>query len=141
MQAVRRWTPLTRRATLEAMTTKAIAFLATRSAAPCRHFYEDVLGLDFVEENEFALVFDAFGTTLRIQKTADVKVAPYTAFGLAVDDLEATVTGVTNKGARPKSYPGLEQDERGIWRAPSGARVAWLTDPDGHTISLSQSPP
>lgn len=25
-----------------------------------------------------------------------------------------------------------------IWRAPSGARVAWFKDPDGNTLSLTQ---
>lgn len=123
------------------MTTKAIAFLATKNATACRRFYEVVLGLGFVEENEFAIVFDAFGTMLRVQKTPDVKVAPYTAFGLEVDDIAAALTSVMNKGALPRTYPGLEQDERGVWSAPSGARVAWLTDPDGHTISLSQFAP
>ena len=35
---------------------------------------------------------------------------------------------------------GMQQDERGIWTAPSGARVAWFRDPDGNTLSLSQAP-
>ena len=37
---------------------------------------------------------------------------------------------------------GLEvarpQDELGIWTTPSGARVAWFTDPDGNVLSLTQ---
>jgi predicted enzyme related to lactoylglutathione lyase len=33
-------------------------------------------------------------------------------------------------------FDGMEQDGRGIWRAPSGARVAWFADPDGNTLSL-----
>jgi hypothetical protein len=32
----------------------------------------------------------------------------------------------------------LEQDARGIWTSPSGARVAWFKDPDGNTLSLTQ---
>lgn len=123
------------------MTTKAIAFLATKNADASRRFYENVLGLEFVEESEFAIVFDAFGTMLRIQKTPDVKVAPYTAFGLEVDDIASTLAGFIEKGLAPRQYPGLDQDSRGIWTAPSGTQVAWLTDPDGHTISVSQFKP
>jgi predicted enzyme related to lactoylglutathione lyase len=32
----------------------------------------------------------------------------------------------------------MGQDERGIWAAPGGARVAWFKDPDGNTLSLGQ---
>jgi hypothetical protein len=31
----------------------------------------------------------------------------------------------------------MPQDDLGIWSAPSGARVAWSTDPDGNTLSLT----
>ncbi|HET9930698.1 MAG TPA: VOC family protein [Polyangiaceae bacterium] len=120
------------------MGTRAIAFLATRNADAARRFYEGTLGLELREETDFAIVFDAFGTMLRIQKTPDVKVAPYTAFGLEVDDIAQSLATLIEKGVEPRIYPGLEQDSQGIWTAPSGARVAWFTDPDGHTVSLSQ---
>jgi predicted enzyme related to lactoylglutathione lyase len=32
----------------------------------------------------------------------------------------------------------MQQDERGIWNAPGGARVAWFNDPDGNVLSVSQ---
>ena len=37
-------------------------------------------------------------------------------------------------------YAGFEQDEQGIWTTPTGARVAWFTDPDGNTLQLTQLP-
>jgi predicted enzyme related to lactoylglutathione lyase len=30
----------------------------------------------------------------------------------------------------------MEQDDHGIWTAPSGARIAWFHDPDGNNLSL-----
>ena len=122
------------------MTAKAVAFLATSRASEARWFYEEVVGLRFVEESEFAVVFDAFGTTLRIQKAEQVVVAPYTSFGLEVDDLEARVDALAEKGVKGMRYSFLEQDARGIWTAPSATRVFWLKDPDGHVLSLSQAP-
>jgi catechol 2,3-dioxygenase-like lactoylglutathione lyase family enzyme len=122
------------------MSTKAIAFLATTKARASRQFYENVVGLRFVEEHDFAIVFDAFGTMLRIQKASEVMVAPYTAFGLDVDDIEAAVSALTSKGVKPKRYPGFGQDEQGIWTAPGGTKVFWFEDPDGNIISLSQFP-
>ncbi len=34
---------------------------------------------------------------------------------------------------------GMEQNELGIWESPGGARITWFKDPDGNTLSLSQS--
>jgi hypothetical protein len=42
------------------------------------------------------------------------------------------------KGVRLERFPGLDQDELGVWSAPGGAKVAWFKDPDGNTLSLSQ---
>jgi predicted enzyme related to lactoylglutathione lyase len=32
----------------------------------------------------------------------------------------------------------MEQDDFGIWTAPGGGRVAWFSDPDGNTLSVSR---
>jgi hypothetical protein len=41
-------------------------------------------------------------------------------------------------GVRLLRYPGMEQDELGVWLSPSGARVAWFEDPDRNVLSLTQ---
>jgi hypothetical protein len=43
-----------------------------------REFYEKTLGLNFISDVPCALVSDANGTTLRIQKLQEVVIAPYT---------------------------------------------------------------
>jgi hypothetical protein len=35
-------------------------------------------------------------------------------------------------------YPGMTQDDAGVWASPSGAKVAWFKDPDGNLLSLTQ---
>ncbi|HEU5022231.1 MAG TPA: hypothetical protein VFT60_10075 [Bryobacteraceae bacterium] len=45
---------------------------------------------------------------------------------------------IAASGIRFERYAGMEQDELGIWRSPSGAMVAWFKDPDGNTLSISQ---
>jgi predicted enzyme related to lactoylglutathione lyase len=32
----------------------------------------------------------------------------------------------------------MDQDADGVWTTPDGAKVAWFTDPDGNTLSLTQ---
>lgn len=120
------------------MTTKAIAFIATSNPGAALPFYRDVLGLRLVEDGAFAIVFDAFGTMLRIQKTDALKHVPYTSFGLEVPDIESATRELTKLGVEPVRYPHFEQDALGIWTAPDGARVLWFRDPDGNLLSLSQ---
>lgn len=117
-----------------------IAFVATRDAERARTFYRDVLGLDLVlDQLPFALVFDACGTMLRVTPVKELHPAAYTVLGWQVQDIVAAARAMANAGVRFELYPGLEQDELGIWTAPGGAaRVAWFKDPDGNTLSISQ---
>jgi catechol 2,3-dioxygenase-like lactoylglutathione lyase family enzyme len=103
-------------------------------------FYGTVLGLPLLEDTPFALVFDAHGTRLRVQKVQQVVVAPYTVLGWRVPDIRAAVQALAAKGVEFRRYPGIDQDELGIWMAPGDTQVAWFRDPDGHTLSLSTGP-
>jgi catechol 2,3-dioxygenase-like lactoylglutathione lyase family enzyme len=115
-----------------------VAFLATRDAARARAFYEGILGLPLVEESAFALVFDAGGTTLRIQKVDDLRPHPFTALGWQVPRIDEVAEELAKKKVALERFPGMDQDARGIWRSPGGARVAWFKDPDGNTLSITQ---
>lgn len=121
------------------MSKRAVAFVATGKPEESRKFYSQVLELRFLEESEFAIVFDAFGTTLRVQKAGTVTPAPYTAFGLEVDALDEAVDALIGKGVVGVRYSFFEQDARGIWSAPDGARVFWFHDPDGNLLSLNSA--
>jgi len=43
-----------------------------------------------------------------------------------------------NKGVTFERYPGMQQDQLGIWKSPSGAKVAWFKDPDGNVLSVTE---
>jgi catechol 2,3-dioxygenase-like lactoylglutathione lyase family enzyme len=118
---------------------KVVAFVATKDSVRARKFYEGVLELRIVHEDEFALVVDANGTPLRITKVRDMVVAPYTVLGWEVSDVVARVKTLQARGVSFERYDFLEQDPLGTWTAPSGARVAWFKDPDGNVLSLSQA--
>jgi len=117
---------------------KLMAFVATRQAEQARAFYEGTLGLTVLSDDDFAVALDANGTHLRIQKVANFEPLPYTALGWQVSNIAVTVDGLRARGVSFQIFPGMAQDERGIWRAPSGAQVAWFRDPDGNTLSLTQ---
>lgn len=117
-----------------------IAFVATTDMARARTFYGRVLGLHAVEQSDFACVFDANGTMLRVTAVAEVSDAGYTVLGWRVADVAATVQALTARGVTFERYDGVEQDALGVWTTPGGDRVAWFTDPDGNTLSLTQFP-
>jgi catechol 2,3-dioxygenase-like lactoylglutathione lyase family enzyme len=118
-------------------TTPLMAFVATAQPEAAKAFYGTVLGLPLLDDSPFALVFDANGTRLRVQKVQQVTVAPYTVLGWRVPDVRATVQALAAKGVEFRRYPGIEQDELGVWMAPGNTQVAWFRDPDGHTLSIS----
>ena len=117
---------------------KLVGFVATAKPAEAKRFYQEALGLTLVEDGPFAIVFDANGTTVRIQKVLAVSVSGYTAIGWEVDDLNAVAKRLTAHGISLQRYDGLEQDRIGVWRTPDGSFVAWFQDPDGNLLSLTQ---
>ena len=114
-----------------------VAFVATTHAERARAFYEGVLGLALVADDPSALVFDANGVTLRVAKVPALTPAPHTVLGWSVADIAGTVAALRARGVAVERYPGLEQDDAGVWTSPGGARVAWFKDPDGNVLSLT----
>jgi catechol 2,3-dioxygenase-like lactoylglutathione lyase family enzyme len=117
-----------------------VAFVATTDLDRARDFYGGLLGLPLVEESPFACVFDAHGTSLRVTPVSEMRTAPYTVLGWAVDDIAATVRALGAAGVGLERFAGMDQDDRGVWTAPGGAQVAWFTDPDGNVLSVTQAP-
>ena len=119
---------------------KLVAFGAITDAARAVNFYVGTLGLTVRYEDDFALVLDANGVELRLQKVRALTPAGFTALGWEVRDVDAVVTALEEQGISLERYRWLEQDARGVWQAPSGARIAWFRDPDGNLLSVAQYP-
>jgi catechol 2,3-dioxygenase-like lactoylglutathione lyase family enzyme len=116
-----------------------MAFSATADADRAKAFYRDQLGLRLVSDEPYALVFEAGGTMLRVQRVKEVRVAQYTALGWQVPDIAAKVEELEKAGVKFEHYGMPGQDEKGIWTPPgSTAKVAWFKDPDGNILSLTQ---
>jgi catechol 2,3-dioxygenase-like lactoylglutathione lyase family enzyme len=117
-----------------------IAFIPTKDATRARPFYEKLLGRRFLSDDSFAIVMEANGTMVRIVRVGDFTPFPFTILGWQVDDIHKIIAELTAKGLEFTRYPYLEQSPDGVWTAPGGAKVAWFTDPDRNTLSLSQHP-
>ena len=120
------------------MKGKIISFVATVKPEKARLFYEKTLGLKFVSEDPFAIVFDVNGTMLRVQKVKEFVAAGYTVLGWEVADIRGEIEELAAKGVKFEVFPGIGQDELGVWTSPAGGKIAWFKDPDGNLLSVSQ---
>lgn len=119
-------------------TTDIVAFVPISDGERSRTFYEGVLGLKFVKDDGFAVVFDANGIMIRAAKMKEVQPAQSTVLGWQVSDIEGVARALANKGVHFEIFGFFKQDELGIWTAPTGDKVAWFKDPDGNILSVSQ---
>ncbi len=115
-----------------------VGFAATEDAERAMSFYRDKLGLDLDYSDQFALVFTSGGTMIRVQIVPKVVPSGYTTLGWTVADVGEIVARLTAAGVVFSRFPGMAQDAHGVWSSPSGARIAWFTDPDGNTLSLTE---
>ena len=118
--------------------SEVIAFAASADLRQARAFYEQVLGLRVIGQNDFACVFDANGTMLRVTAVAEVARPGYTVLGWRVSDIGTIIRGLIARGVVFLRYDGMDQDEAGVWTTPAGDKVAWFADPDGNVLSLTQ---
>jgi len=122
-------------------TAELIAFVPTRDPKKARDFYERTLGLEFVSEDAFAVVMRAKGVMVRIVNVSSVgefRPWPFTILGWRVGNIEKSVRELGEKGIVFERFAGLEQDGVGIWKSPSGAKVAWFKDLDGNVLSVTE---
>ena len=116
-----------------------VGFIPTRDGDAARVFYEKKVGLRFISDDQFAVVFQSGANMIRIARTGSFTPAPFTILGWESLDIERDVREMSARGVKFERYDYMgPQDELAIWTAPGGAKVAWFKDPDGNTLSLSQ---
>jgi catechol 2,3-dioxygenase-like lactoylglutathione lyase family enzyme len=116
---------------------KLVGFLMTTDYDKARAFFENKLGFEFVSLDQFALVMRSGENQIRITKSDPFEPLQRTVLGWEVDDVEAVVKGLRDRGVTTEKYPWVADQDLGIWTTPSGDKVAWFKDADGNLLSLS----
>jgi catechol 2,3-dioxygenase-like lactoylglutathione lyase family enzyme len=116
---------------------KIVAFVAVTDYEKSRNFYEAMLGLKFVSQDDFAMVMEGHGTKIRMAKVPNLQPAQFTVLGWEVPDVEKMVEDLQSRGVQFERYGFMAQDGPAIWTAPGGTKVAWFKDPAGNVLSLS----
>jgi catechol 2,3-dioxygenase-like lactoylglutathione lyase family enzyme len=118
--------------------TKAFSGFAVPDVAAAEAFYRDALGIETSTEHGLLTLHLAGGArpTLVYPKP-DHTPADYTILNFPVDDIDAAVDALTERGVTMERYDEMPQDERGIMRE-GGPYIAWFTDPAGNVLSVLQ---
>jgi predicted enzyme related to lactoylglutathione lyase len=122
--------------------TKATNGFAVDDVEKAREFYGETLGLGAtVLSEEFGVMSIelAGGRDTLIYRKPDFEPATYTILNFEVDDIDAAVDGLAERGVSFERYEGFEQDEKGIAHGP-GPHIAWFKDPAGNILSVLQQP-
>ncbi len=119
--------------------TKAFSGFAVPDIAAAKAFYGDILGIDVTEDHGMLTLHLAGGRDTIVYPKADHVPATYTILNFPVDDVEAAVDALTEKGVEFQKYEGEDYatDAKGIMRQ-GGPLIAWFTDPAGNIISVLQ---
>ena len=114
----------------------AFSGIAVTDIAAARRFYADTLGLRTSDEHGMMWLHHATHKTLVYEQPAATP-ASYTVLNFEVDNIDNTVTALVERGVDFERYPGLDQDELGVFRA-DGPYIAWFKDPSGNVLAVLQ---
>ena len=117
--------------------SKAFSGFATDDLEAAKKFYGETLGLDVEvwDEGNLLALHLAGGRDTLIYHKPDFTPATYTILNFPVDDIDATVAELTERGVTFERYEGFDQDEQGISRG-LGPEIAWFKDPAGNVLSV-----
>jgi catechol 2,3-dioxygenase-like lactoylglutathione lyase family enzyme len=118
--------------------TKAFSGFAVDDLDRAREFYGETLGLEVTATGDQFLTLHVAGDRdIFVYPKPDHEPASFTILNFPVDDVEATVDALAERGVSFERYEGteLETDEKGVFRG-DGPLIAWFRDPAGNVLSV-----
>jgi predicted enzyme related to lactoylglutathione lyase len=108
-------------------------------------FYTNALDLDVTSEEMgiLSLRQKAGSEAVMVYPKPDHQAATFTVLNLAVDDIEAAVDALSEKGVVFEQYDtdDIKTDAKGISRGEEGPAIAWFKDPAGNIMSVLERGP
>jgi catechol 2,3-dioxygenase-like lactoylglutathione lyase family enzyme len=115
--------------------SNAFSSFAVNNLEKAKEFYTKTLGIE-VKESKEGLELHPGSTNVFIYPKPDHTPATFTVLNFLVDDIEAAVDELKQKGVRFEHYEGeIKTDEKGIHRN-GGPTIAWFKDPAGNILSV-----
>lgn len=118
----------------------AFSGFSVNDLSKAKEFYSKTLGLK-VDENDRGLQLRLpGGATVFVYPKADHQAATFTILNFEVEDIDAAVDELADRGVRFERYDGeLKTDAKGVARGKAlgrGPDIAWFKDPAGNFLSV-----
>ena len=117
--------------------SKAFSGFAVDDLEKAKAFYEGVLGLSTSEEHGLMTLHLAGDRPTLVYPKPDHEPATYTILNFPVEDIDAAVEALMERGVAFEIYEKSGQDEKGVMRQ-YGPPIAWFRDPAGNILSVLQ---
>lgn len=118
--------------------SRAFSGFSVDDVQTAKQFYGETLGLEVAEAHGLLTVHLPGGAEVLAYPKGDQHVpATFTILNFQVEDIDAAVDELTRRGVVFQRYPGLDADEKGVFRG-GGPFIAWFTDPAGNILSVLQ---
>jgi catechol 2,3-dioxygenase-like lactoylglutathione lyase family enzyme len=115
----------------------AFSGIAVQDMAAARRFYTNTLGLTTSDEHGLMWLHHPNDHKTLVYEQPGTIPASYTVLNFEVDNIDDTVTALTERGVQFERYAHLDQDDLGVFRG-DGPYVAWFKDPSGNVLSVLQ---
>ena len=118
---------------------RAVPYVPVSDRRRAIDFYTGTLGLELYEETGGDVIFAAGGGTLvGAYETDHAGKAGHTLAAFFVDDLDATMASLRERGITFEDYDFPELKTVDGVAELDGERGAWFKDPDGNILGLGQ---
>ena len=120
--------------------SKAFSGFSVNNLQAAKDFYGRILGLNVSESHGMLQLNLAGGSTVLVYPKPNHAPATFTILNFPVDDVDAAVDELTQRGVRFEIYDeaGLKTDKRGVFRG-RGPVIAWFKDPAGNILSVMET--
>ena len=120
-------------------TNKVFFSFSVDDLSKAKDFYSGTLGLKVSESAEGLELHPAGDAGVFIYPKPNHEPATFTVLNFLVDDIDAAVDELNEKGVSLEHYDGeIKTDEKGIHRN-GGPTIAWFKDPAGNILSVLQN--
>ena len=118
----------------------ATPMIAVKDLDRARKFYEEMLGLKQIDDFGEGFMLKSGETTFNVYRSEFAGTNKATALNFDVDDIDAEVRELKDKGVFFEHYDLEGLTPKGdIYEAEGGFKTAWFKDPDGNILSLLES--
>ncbi|MEA2506207.1 MAG: hypothetical protein QOH48_825 [Actinomycetota bacterium] len=114
--------------------------LPVEDLARAKAFYAEKLGLEPVSEESAGNFYETGGTRFLLFPTQGRPSGTHTQMGFAVDNIEATVAALKERGVQFEEYdfPGFDKPTSIAHTGP--VQAAWFKDSEGNLLGVVQLP-